>query len=801
MIPRLGFQEKVMSFSINTNIASLQAQQYLQTSANFQTQTIEEVTSGNRIVNSGDDAAGLAIANSLRSSQAVLNQGILNANDGLSTLQTLDGGINNIGTLLDRAQTLATQSASGTFSGDRGVLNSEFQSVIGEIDRQAQSIGLDTGGQFAKNLSVFIGGGRANNGTTAIANGSVAVNLSSSTVDSKSLGLQGVQAVGNDSIDIGTGSADTSVQAIVTNATNAASEATSGYTSFTFRGPGFGDANGVSVSVNLSGVTDTNTLTAAINTAISSAGNGSTQAATAFKNAGITASVVTDSNGSHLAFSSSNTAFQVSAGDLTSNALLGNTTSSSNPVGKSLTNTVTGGAATAASATTFGASGAGTVTFHLTGSSLAAPVDVSLAVTSGETIDTALSALSTAVANNSSLKAAGISLTTATAGSALVFSDAQGQQLNVASSGDLNNLFGLGSFQGSAGAGGTFNYSAVTGSGGTFAASAETLQFSLEGGSAISISATPTAATEAGALQALNAAFAANSTLSAAGFVAQNNGGQIEITNNSSTNFRVASIGATNKFGFNAAAATGVAQVANTQSALTTANTFDSGGAYQTSAFSFSTPTLGSDKQTITLTSDNSAGVQQSLAINLQNAGTPNAQSIDQAIDSINTAIQQSNNATLQQVVAVKEQSGGAEAIKFVGTSSFQVSAGQTADGAGLGNQGTLEAASVVGTGSTADISTQAGAANAVTALTNAVSALGVSQAAVGKGENNLNYAVALAQSQVTNEAAAESRIRDADLAAEAANLSKAQILVQAGTAALAQANSAPQAILSLLKG
>jgi flagellin len=81
------------------------------------------------------------------------------------------------------------------------------------------------------------------------------------------------------------------------------------------------------------------------------------------------------------------------------------------------------------------------------------------------------------------------------------------------------------------------------------------------------------------------------------------------------------------------------------------------------------------------------------------------------------------------------------------------------------------------------------------------VSALGVSQAAVGKGENNLNYAVALAQSQVTNEAAAESRIRDADLAAEAANLSKAQILVQAGTAALAQANSAPQAILSLLKG
>jgi hypothetical protein len=60
-----------------------------------------------------------------------------------------------------------------------------------------------------------------------------------------------------------------------------------------------------------------------------------------------------------------------------------------------------------------------------------------------------------------------------------------------------------------------------------------------------------------------------------------------------------------------------------------------------------------------------------------------------------------------------------------------------------------------------------------------------------------LNYAVALAQSQSTNEAAAESQIRDANLAQEAANLTKAQILVQAGTAALSQANSAPQAILS----
>src|SRR5579863_7289682 len=147
-----------VSFSINTNIASLEAQNYLQADSQFQSKTINEVTSGLRIVNSGDDAAGLAIANGLRDSQAVLTQGIQNANDGLSVLQTVDGGMSNISNLLDRAATLATESASSTFTGDRGVLNQEFQSVLTEVNRQAQAIGLNSGGQFAKSLSVFVGG-------------------------------------------------------------------------------------------------------------------------------------------------------------------------------------------------------------------------------------------------------------------------------------------------------------------------------------------------------------------------------------------------------------------------------------------------------------------------------------------------------------------------------------------------------------------------------------------------------------------------------------------------------------------
>lgn len=793
-----------MGFQINTNISSLQAQDYLRINSDFQGKTINRVTSGLRIVSSGDDAAGLAIANGYRSDQSVLNQGVRNANDGLSQLQIVDGGINNISKLLDRARTLATQSASGTFTGDRDVLNKEFQSVLSEIDRQAQSIGLDSGGILAKSLSVFIGGGRSNGGITAVDNGSVAVDLSQSTVDSKSLGLKGVQARGVNTIDIGTGSVSTSVAAIVADATNTGSLAVSGFTDFYFRGPGFGDDNRVKVSVNLSGVTDTSTLVTAINAAIDAAGNGGSQAATAFKNAGIQAATYTASDGTkQLSFASSNSTFQVSAGDRLSNALLGNVTSSSNPAGTTLTNTVTGGVATAADGTTIGATGAGTIKIRIQGAGLADPVDLSLTVVAATTVAAAIADLSSQISTNSALQAAGITLNSHASATALVFSNARGEAFEVLSSGDLNNVLGLGSYRSSGGASGTFDYTTLTGASGTFAAAAETLEFSIGGGAKVSVAVTPTAATIAGATTALNAAIAANATLSGAGLVATNDGTNITIASSSGTAFRLNTVGATNVFGFNSAAATGVAATANAQSALTTSATFKSDGSAQTAVLSFLAIRTGEDDQTITLSANDPSGVTKSLAVTLRNDATlRNATTVDDAIDAINTALQQSNDETLKKIVAVKEQSGGAEGIRFLSAlSTFKVSIGTNSAGTGIGSQGTVQTAAVTGSGSTSDIASQSSAEIAVNALAAAVSSLGNAQAVVGRGQNQFNYAVNLAQSQLSNLAAAESRIRDADLALEAANLTKAQILLQAGIAALAQANAAPQQVLSLLRG
>jgi flagellin len=236
-------------------------------------------------------------------------------------------------------------------------------------------------------------------------------------------------------------------------------------------------------------------------------------------------------------------------------------------------------------------------------------------------------------------------------------------------------------------------------------------------------------------------------------------------------------------------------------------NVVNAGGSSQTGDLGFTPLAYGSDSQTITVTANDADGSTHYATINLANSGSiRNARTIDEAIEAINTALQQTNNPTLEKITAVKDNSSGTEKINFVSAlASFQVSLGSTASGNGVtdstGNQGTTLNSSGIDGGTSVDISTQQGGTDAISAITNAVSALGAAQANVGKAQNTLNYAIGLAESQMSNLAAAESRIRDADMAAEAANLTKAQVLQQSAIAAMVQANSAPQAVLTLLRG
>jgi flagellin len=174
-----------MSLTIQTNVSSILARENLRVNNEFQARTIQRLTSGFRINSSGDDAAGLAVANKFRSDILELQQGVRNANDGISILQIVDGGLNNISKILDRLKTLATQSASDTFTGDRNTLNNEFTTLLSEITRQASNIGLAASGTYNASISVYIGGGSSQ------ANAQVTINLSGSAnqVDSTGLGL------------------------------------------------------------------------------------------------------------------------------------------------------------------------------------------------------------------------------------------------------------------------------------------------------------------------------------------------------------------------------------------------------------------------------------------------------------------------------------------------------------------------------------------------------------------------------------------------------------------------------------
>src|SRR5437868_5531423 len=179
-----------MSLSIQTNVSSLIAQNNIRVNNNFQSNTITKLSSGFRINSSADDAAGLAVANQYRGAGAELTQGVLNANNGVATLQILDGGLNNISTILDRLRTLATESASSTFVGNRATLNSEYQGLLNEVNRQAANVNLNTGGSYSTNLVTYVGGG------SNAQNAQVSVNLSGASVDSAGLGLASTSIAG-----------------------------------------------------------------------------------------------------------------------------------------------------------------------------------------------------------------------------------------------------------------------------------------------------------------------------------------------------------------------------------------------------------------------------------------------------------------------------------------------------------------------------------------------------------------------------------------------------------------------------
>ncbi len=127
--------------AIKNNLMAANAARYLGRSYDALARSVERLSSGLRINNAKDDAAGLAVRELLRSDVAVMQQGVRNAQDGLSFLQTTEGALQKIDDLLTRMKQLAEQAVTGLYSTDqRTMMDSEFQEILSEIDRIAGSV-------------------------------------------------------------------------------------------------------------------------------------------------------------------------------------------------------------------------------------------------------------------------------------------------------------------------------------------------------------------------------------------------------------------------------------------------------------------------------------------------------------------------------------------------------------------------------------------------------------------------------------------------------------------------------------
>jgi flagellin len=202
-----------MAISILNNIPALAAENQLSITQTNLNQTLEQLASGSRINTGADDAAGLAIADGLQANVTALTQSSLNATEGVGKLQVADGALSQVTSLLNRAVTLATESANGTVNdgSQRQALDAEFQSIAAEINRIGTNTTYNgsqifTGGQtnynqIDANLGTAAGLQTATSGTLTIESAGTAPTTIYTTKNTDST----VGAVINDINNSGTG--------------------------------------------------------------------------------------------------------------------------------------------------------------------------------------------------------------------------------------------------------------------------------------------------------------------------------------------------------------------------------------------------------------------------------------------------------------------------------------------------------------------------------------------------------------------------------------------------------------------
>ncbi|RKD35275.1 flagellin Hag [Lacrimispora algidixylanolytica] len=193
---------------IQHNIAALNSYKNLSSNNNTVSKSLEKLSSGYRINRAGDDAAGLAISEKMRAQITGLETASKNANDGISLIQTAEGSLTEVHSMLNRMVELAQQSANGTYedSVDRGNLQQEFDALSTEIDRISTTTSFNgkkllNGDLDGKNVSgTKVAALTLQIGATSTADDQIALNIDA--MNTTSLGINKTA----DSVDITTAS-------------------------------------------------------------------------------------------------------------------------------------------------------------------------------------------------------------------------------------------------------------------------------------------------------------------------------------------------------------------------------------------------------------------------------------------------------------------------------------------------------------------------------------------------------------------------------------------------------------------
>ena len=755
-----------MSMVIGTNISSLTAQRHLETSRADLNQSMERLSSGQRINSAMDDAAGLAISDRMDSQVNGLSQAVRNANDAISLGQTAEGALGETTAILQRMRDLSVQSGNSTnTSADRTAMQTEVATLQAELTR------ISTASTF--NDQALLDGSFT----------SSAFQIGHKASDSVNLSISGMGAADLNKVEAVTGvAAESAVKA--TSVLTFTGAAVAGNNTTVTVGTATLSYDFVAADFATAG---SETVTEAA-TAFTTAWNASTDANVAAYTASSSAGAVTF------------TQDIASDGALTSSvkntAVAGTVVESSIAVGNTGLVAVTAIAAVAT--LTVGATlasgdgvnvsiGDANFTFNHTATVTAAAY-AALYITAWNNNTDAEVSKFTASRTTTTSVAVVLTQDTAATGALTVSETVNGSMATTTIAATTTGVAAV-----------TAVKATATQTFATAAAANEVVEVTV-GGAVFSYDFGATAMTDVGATAtAFATAWNASTDTNVDDYVASvttNNPGVVTYTQ--------ATAAVTNRANQADMTIAGTTIVADDQMSMSVTN---AAGSVATLAHTFTTSGLtlaqNTDQYVAAWNASTDAGVSLFTASNAAGVITLTEDvATTGVLSSLSSSITQVGaGSNLAETTAVATLTTGISALT-VGTVDGGINAAATTLAAGTTGNAAVDAVTAV-TGSsvnTLDISTASGATAAITSLDLAIAEVGAERAKLGAFQNRLEHTVSNLSSMIENTSAARSRIQDADFAVESANLAKNQVMQQAGTAMLAQANASSQGVLSLLK-